>query len=69
MYAYGVARNRLLQVIRNMGAPARMVRTPEEADIFVTQHGYYRERLQPVVDAEERGIPIYVIKSNSGCAN
>ncbi len=66
VYAYGVARNRLLQVIRNMGAPARMVRTPEEADIFVTQRRYYRERLQPVVDAEERGIPIYVIKSNSG---
>lgn len=66
VYAYGVARNRLLQVIRNMGVPARIVRTPEEADLFVTQRRYYRERLQPVVDAEERGIPIFVIKSSSG---
>ncbi|HOA21948.1 MAG TPA: R3H domain-containing nucleic acid-binding protein, partial [Anaerolineaceae bacterium] len=26
---------------------------------------YYRERLQPVVQAEEKGVPIYVIKSSS----
>jgi len=66
LFAFGVARNRLQQVIRNMGVPARVVRTPEEADVFVTQRRYYRERLQPVVQAEEKGMPIYVIKSNSG---
>lgn len=65
MYAYGVARNRLAQVIRNMGVPARIVRTPEEADVFVTQRRYYKERLQPIVEAEEKGMPIFVIKSNS----
>ncbi|MGI6250172.1 MAG: R3H domain-containing nucleic acid-binding protein [Anaerolineaceae bacterium] len=65
VYAYGVARNRLAQVIRNMGVPARIVRTPEEADVFVTQRRYYKERLQPIVEAEEKGMPIFVIKSNS----
>lgn len=66
LFAFGVARNRLLQVIRNMGVPAQVVRTPEEADVFVTQRRYYRERLKPIVEAEEKGMPVYVIKSNSG---
>jgi stage III sporulation protein SpoIIIAA len=66
LFAFGVARNRLMQVIQNMGVPARVVRTPDEADTFVTQRRYYRERLKPIVDAEEKGMPVYVIKSNSG---
>ena len=65
IYAFGVARNRLLQVIKNMGVPARLVRNLEEADTFVTQRRYYRERLQPVIQAEEMSIPVFVIKSNS----
>ncbi len=65
IFAFGLARNRLLQRIRGMGVPARLVRTLEEADTFVTQRRYYRDRLQPIVQAEERGMPIYVIKSNS----
>ncbi|HNW95586.1 MAG TPA: R3H domain-containing nucleic acid-binding protein [Anaerolineaceae bacterium] len=65
IFAFGIARNRLLQRIRGMGVPARLVRTLEEADTFVTQRRYYRERLQPIVQAEEQGLPIYVIKSNS----
>ncbi len=31
----------------------------------MTQRRYYRDRLQPIVEAEERGIPIFVVKSNS----
>jgi len=65
IYAFGLARNRLLQRIRSMGVPAQLVRSLEEADTFVTQRRYYRERLQPVVQAEEKGVPIYVIKSSS----
>ena len=42
-----------------------MVKDLEEADILLTQRRYYRDRLQPIVEAEERGIPIFVIKSNS----
>ena len=65
IFAFGLARNRLLQRIRSMGVPAQLVRSLEEADTFVTQRRYYRERLQPVVQAEEKGVPIYVIKSSS----
>ena len=65
IYAYGVARNRLIQVIKALNVPARVVSTPEEADTFVTQRRYYREHLQPITDAEAKGLPIFVIKSNT----
>lgn len=65
IYAFGVARNRLLQVIKSMRVSARVVRTLEEADTFVTQRRYYREHLQPITQAEEQGIPVFVIKSNT----
>lgn len=65
LYAYGVARNRLIQVIKYLGVPAKVVRTPQEADTFITLRRYYRERQQPIIDAEERGIPIFVLKSNT----
>ena len=65
LYAYGVARNRLIQTIKYLGVPARVVRNLEEADTLVTLRRYFRERLQPIVDAEEKGMPIFVLKSNT----
>ncbi|MGI6259639.1 MAG: R3H domain-containing nucleic acid-binding protein [Anaerolineaceae bacterium] len=65
IFAFGVARNRLLQAIKSLGVSAYVVKDLEEADILLTQRRYYRDRLQPIVEAEERGIPIFVIKSNS----
>ena len=65
IFPFGVARNRLLQAIKSMGVSAYVVKSLDEADILVTQRRYYRDRLQPIVEAEERGIPIFVIKSNS----
>ena len=65
IFPFGVARNRLLQSIKSLGVSAYVVKNLDEADILVTQRRYYRERLQPIVEAEERGIPIFVIKSNS----
>ncbi|NLE84695.1 MAG: AAA family ATPase [Chloroflexi bacterium] len=65
IFAFGVARNRLLQAIQSLGVPAVVVKNLSEADILLTQRRYYRERLQPIVEAEERNIPIFVVKSNS----
>jgi hypothetical protein len=65
LYAYGVARNRLIQAIKYLGVPAKVVRNLEEADIFVTLRRYYRERQQPVIEAEKKGIPLFVLKSNT----
>ena len=65
IFAFGVARSRLLQSIKSMGVPATVVRDMAEADILLTQRRYYRDRLQPIVEAEERSMPIFVVKSNS----
>ena len=65
VYPYGVARNRLLQASRRLGVPAHVVDTAGEADVLVTLRAYYRKRQRPIVDAEQRGMPVYVLKANT----
>jgi len=65
IYAYGVARNRLQQAAKRLGVPAVVVNEVNEAEILVTLRSYYRNRQRPVVDAENRGMPIYVLRSNT----
>ena len=65
IYPYGVARNRLQQAAKRFGVPAIIVRDVDEADALVTLRSYYRDRQQTVVDAEHRGMPIYVLRANT----
>jgi stage III sporulation protein SpoIIIAA len=65
IYPFGVARNRLLQAAKRLGVPAIVVKEPNEADALVTLRTYYRDRQQPIVDAEHRGLPIYVLRSST----
>lgn len=66
IYAFGVSRNRLEQAIQALRVPAGVVRDPREADIVLTLKNYYRQKAQPVRDAEARGTPVYVLRSNTG---
>lgn len=65
VYPYGVARNRLMQAAKRLGVPAIIVRDAGEADALVTLRSYYRDRQQTIVDAERRGLPIYVLRANT----
>jgi stage III sporulation protein SpoIIIAA len=65
VYAYGVARNRLQQAAKRLGVPAVIVRDVSEADALVTLRTYYRNRQQTVIEAEQRGMPIYVLRANT----
>jgi stage III sporulation protein SpoIIIAA len=65
IFAYGVARNRLMQAAKRLGVPAVVVADVNEADVLVTLRTYYRNREQTVIDAESRGMPIYVLRANS----
>ncbi len=65
IYPYGVARNRLLQAARRLGVPAVILNEPGEADALVTLRSYYRNRQRSIVDAENRNIPIYVLRANT----
>ena len=65
IYPYGVARNRLSQAARRLGVPAIIVDEPGQADALVTLRSYYRKRMQTIMEAETRNIPIYVLRSNT----
>ena len=65
IYPYGVARNRLLQAANQLKVPAKIVRSLKEADALLTLRRYYRERQQPIIEAEQRGLPIFVLRSNT----
>jgi len=65
IYPYGVARNRLHQAAKRLGVPILVMNDIGEADVLVTLRSYYRKRQRPVVDAEHRGMPIYVLRSNT----
>lgn len=65
IYPYGVARNRLMQAAKRLGVPAIVVNEADDADALITLRAYYRNRQQPIVEAEERGMPIYVLRANT----
>jgi hypothetical protein len=65
IYPYGVARNRLMQAAKRLGVPALVVRELDEAEVVMTLRTYYRSRQQTILDAEERGLSIYVLRANT----
>lgn len=65
VYPYGVARNRLAQASKRLGVPAVIVNDPGEADVLVTLRSYYRKRQRTIMDAEQRNVPIYVLRANT----
>jgi stage III sporulation protein SpoIIIAA len=65
IYPFGISRRRLEQAIRQMGMAAAIVDQLGDADALMTLRSYYRRKPQLLRDAEERGVPIYVIKSNT----
>jgi hypothetical protein len=62
---YGVSRKRLEQAIRDLQLPVFVVREPDEADLVITLRNMYRQKSTVIREAEARGIPIYVLKSNT----
>jgi hypothetical protein len=65
IYPYGVARNRLEQSAKRLGVPAEIAKNIDQANVLMTLKSYYRDRQKPVLDAEELGLPIFVLRSNT----
>jgi stage III sporulation protein SpoIIIAA len=65
VYPYGVARDRLVQAAKRLGVPVLIVKDAGEADVMVTLRSYYRDRQQAVMQAEHRGMPIFVLRANT----
>jgi len=62
---FGVSRKRLEQAIKDLQLPVVVVREPDEADMVITLRSSYKQKSPIIREAESRGIPIYVLKSNT----
>jgi stage III sporulation protein SpoIIIAA len=65
VFAYGVARNRLIQAARRLSVHIEIVDNLHEADVLVTLKSYYRRRQRIIADAEQRRTPVYVLRANT----
>jgi stage III sporulation protein SpoIIIAA len=65
VFPYGVARNRLRQAARTLGVEVEIVDDMADAEVLITLKNYYRRRRRIISDAEQRRIPIYVLRANT----
>jgi stage III sporulation protein SpoIIIAA len=62
---FSISRKRLEQAIAELGLPVEIVTEVEESDVVMTLRHAYRQKPSVLRDAEERAIPIYVLKANT----
>ncbi len=65
VYPYGIGQNRLRSAASTLNVPVQIVDNLSHADVVITLKNYYRQQPQPLVDAERRNVPIYVLRSNT----
>ncbi len=65
IYPHGVNRGRLESVVKHLSVPADIVRDISDSDIVLTLKNYYRQKPLSLRQAENEGIPIYIMKSNT----
>ncbi|HEY8239010.1 MAG TPA: R3H domain-containing nucleic acid-binding protein, partial [Candidatus Limnocylindrales bacterium] len=61
----GISRKRLEQAIRELQLPVIIARDVDEADVVMTIRSEYKQKTPMVREAEERAMPIYVLKANT----
>jgi len=65
IFPYGIARNRLIQAAKHLGVPIIIEKDADQAEVVVTLRTHFRKRQRIIVDAENRGTPVYVLRSNT----
>lgn len=65
IFPFAVSRNRLDQTVSQLKVPVIMVRDASETDIVMTLKNAYRQKPAILRDMEARGIPVYVLRSNT----
>jgi len=65
IFSYGVSRIRLERVIQKLGVPAVMASDIERADLILTLKSQEKRQPGSIREAEARGKPRYVLKSNT----
>ncbi|CAN5687018.1 hypothetical protein BH23CHL7_BH23CHL7_13610 [soil metagenome] len=62
---FGISRKRIEQAVRELQLPVEIVREADEADVVITLRNHFRQKAPALREAEERGLPIFVLKSNT----
>ena len=65
VFPHGISRKRLEQAIRDLQLPVIVAREVDEADVAMTLRSEYRQKPPAIREAEERAMPVYVLKSNT----
>ncbi|HEX2756291.1 MAG TPA: R3H domain-containing nucleic acid-binding protein [Candidatus Limnocylindrales bacterium] len=61
----GISRKRLEAAIRDLQLPVLIARDVDDADVVMTLRNEYKQKTPLLREAEERALPIYVLKSNT----
>ncbi len=65
IYPYGIGQNRLRTAASSLKVPVQIVDNLNAADAVMTIKNYYRQQPAPILEAERRNIPIYILRSNT----
>ena len=65
VYPYGIGQHRLQQVAKGLKVPLQVVDDLADAEAVFTLKNYYRKQPHNISEAERKGIPIYVLRSNT----
>ena len=65
VFSYGVNRDRLMETATTLGIGAEVTASVQEADMVLTTKVHYRKRGESLQYAQEKGLPIYVLRKNS----
>jgi hypothetical protein len=65
IFPYGIGQNRLRSAAASLNVPVVIVDNLNAADVVMTLKNYYRQQPQPLIDAERRSVPIYILRSNT----
>ncbi len=63
--AFGISRTRLEDAIASTRSAAVVVDSIQDADAVMTLRPYYRRRTGPLREAEQRGVPVLVLRNNT----
>jgi stage III sporulation protein SpoIIIAA len=65
VYPFGISRKRVSQAIAASRREVQQAREISEADVVLTVRNYYRNRPDAIREAEERNVPVYVLRNSS----
>ncbi|HKC19291.1 MAG TPA: R3H domain-containing nucleic acid-binding protein, partial [Candidatus Dormibacteraeota bacterium] len=65
IFPYGVSRNHVEQALKDLDLPVRVLGNLDGAGAVLTLKNHYRRRPDSLRQAESRGLPIHILKSNS----